>query len=232
MPESDFLICFEIPVKEPLEKGFRQSLMSSQGRSKPLLVAGEGPEQVVRKGSKNEIYFQSRLEGSAVPLFKKTGLQAARERLDGPKQQSIDGRDHPEAHSTIGRYGEWRLKGDWSITLTQTSYSSQAFSREYWLTGYRRLLCQTKESPLSGSLTVKDDLGRATPGSRNPSRTASHNAFENGEAFDSSEAELAHVRRKLASPNPIQSNVNVQSSSDGKNVGLPVSYFYAARVVP
>lgn len=43
--------------------------------------------------------------------FKKTGLQAARERLDGPKQQSIDGRDHPEAHSTIGRYGEWRLKG-------------------------------------------------------------------------------------------------------------------------
>lgn len=44
-------------------------------------------------------------------MFKKTGLQAARERLDGPKQQSIDGRDHPEAHSTIGRYGEWRLKG-------------------------------------------------------------------------------------------------------------------------
>ncbi|KAI8554826.1 hypothetical protein RHMOL_Rhmol05G0127000 [Rhododendron molle] len=70
-------------------------------------------------------------------------------------------------------------------------------------------------------LLQKDDLGRATPGSRNPSRTASRNAFENGEAFDSSEAELAHVRR-LASPNPIQSNVNVQSSSDGKNVGLPI----------
>ncbi len=44
-------------------------------------------------------------------MFKKTGLQAARERLDGPKEQSIDGKDHPEAHSTIGRYGEWRLKG-------------------------------------------------------------------------------------------------------------------------
>ncbi|KAG5524441.1 hypothetical protein RHGRI_031186 [Rhododendron griersonianum] len=83
--------------------------------------------------------------------------------------------------------------------------------------------------PLSNqaALSYKDDLGHATPGSRNPSRTASRNAFENGEAFDSSKAELAHVRRKLASPNPIQSNVNVQSSSDGKNVGLPVSYSYA-----
>ncbi|KAG5524434.1 hypothetical protein RHGRI_031180 [Rhododendron griersonianum] len=82
-------------------------------------------------------------------------------------------------------------------------------------------------------LTIEDDLGRATPGSRNPSRTASCNAFENGEAFDSSEAELAHMRRKLASPNPIQSNVNVQSSSDVKNVCLPVSYSYAVIwVVP
>ncbi|KAG5566945.1 hypothetical protein RHGRI_002485 [Rhododendron griersonianum] len=74
----------------------------------------------------------------------------------------------------------------------------------------------------------QDDLGRATPGSRNPSRTASRNAFENSETIDSSEAELAHLRRELASPNPIQSSVNVQSSSDGKNVGLPVSYSYAA----
>jgi len=66
---------------------------------------------VVRNGSKNERDLKSLFEGSAVPLFKKTGLQAARERLDGPKQQEMDGRDHPEAHSTIGRYGEWRLKG-------------------------------------------------------------------------------------------------------------------------
>lgn len=75
---------------------------------------------------------------------------------------------------------------------------------------------------------MQDDLGRTTPGSRNLSRAASRNAFENSEALESSEAELAHLRRELASPNPMQSSVNVQSSSDVKNVGLAASYSYAA----
>lgn len=75
---------------------------------------------------------------------------------------------------------------------------------------------------------MQDDLGRTTPGSRNLSRAASRNTFENSEALESSEAELAHLRRELTSPNPMQSSVNVQSSSDVKNVGLPASYSYAA----
>ncbi|XP_057473783.1 pumilio homolog 1-like [Actinidia eriantha] len=77
---------------------------------------------------------------------------------------------------------------------------------------------------------IQGDLRHATPASRNPSRTASRNAFENGEALDSGEAELAYLRSELASTDNLQSSVNVHSLSDVKNVGLPVSYSYAAAL--
>ncbi|PSS14232.1 Pumilio 1 like [Actinidia chinensis var. chinensis] len=77
---------------------------------------------------------------------------------------------------------------------------------------------------------IQDDLGHATPASRNPSRTASRNAFENSEALASGEAELTYLHSELASTDNLQSSVNVQSLSDVKNVGLPVSYSYAASL--
>ncbi|CAL5424447.1 unnamed protein product [Camellia sinensis] len=76
----------------------------------------------------------------------------------------------------------------------------------------------------------QDDLGRASPASRNPSRPASRNAFENSETLGSADADLVHLHSELASTDTMQSNVNVQSSSSVQNVGPPASYSYAAAL--
>ncbi|KAA8543844.1 hypothetical protein F0562_021979 [Nyssa sinensis] len=77
----------------------------------------------------------------------------------------------------------------------------------------------------------QDDLGRATPVSRHPSRPASRNAFdENTETLASAEAELAHLRSELASAETMRSGVNIKSSSAVQNVGQPASYSYAAAL--
>ncbi|KAF2311877.1 hypothetical protein GH714_027091 [Hevea brasiliensis] len=71
----------------------------------------------------------------------------------------------------------------------------------------------------------QDDLGRATPVTRQPSRPA--NAFnENVESVATAEAELAHLRCELSS-----AGSNGQGSSAVQNIGPPTSYSYAAAVV-
>ncbi|XP_044505513.1 pumilio homolog 2-like isoform X2 [Mangifera indica] len=67
----------------------------------------------------------------------------------------------------------------------------------------------------------QDDLGRTTPGTGNPSRPASRNAFdENLETIGTAEAELANLR----------SGANVQGSSTVHTIGTLSSYSYAAAL--
>ncbi|KAG9149071.1 hypothetical protein Leryth_010672 [Lithospermum erythrorhizon] len=71
----------------------------------------------------------------------------------------------------------------------------------------------------------QDDLGRMTPVSGHPSRPVSRNAFdENIEPLGSSEAELAHLRRELASADPSL------SSTTNQHAGSAASYSYAAAL--
>ncbi|KAF5744585.1 Pumilio 2 isoform 1 [Tripterygium wilfordii] len=60
----------------------------------------------------------------------------------------------------------------------------------------------------------QDDLGRATPLTGHPSRPASRNAFdENVETLGSGEADLALLRREVASADALRSSANGPSSS-------------------
>lgn len=68
----------------------------------------------------------------------------------------------------------------------------------------------------------QDDLGRSNPSSRQPSRPASRNAFEEGvDAYGSAEAELANLLREGA---------NLQGSSSSQNLSASASYSYAAAL--
>ncbi|KAK6935829.1 Pumilio RNA-binding repeat [Dillenia turbinata] len=74
----------------------------------------------------------------------------------------------------------------------------------------------------------QDDLGRSTPVSRHPSRPASRNAFdENVDALGAGEAELANLRRELASTETLRSGSTIQGPS---TTHPPASYTYAAAL--
>ncbi|KAL9238750.1 hypothetical protein vseg_013131 [Gypsophila vaccaria] len=68
----------------------------------------------------------------------------------------------------------------------------------------------------------QNDLGRSNPPSRQPSRPASCNTYdENVDALGSAEAELSLLRRKAT---------NIQGASAPQNVASPNSYSYAAAL--
>ncbi|KAK6927001.1 Pumilio RNA-binding repeat [Dillenia turbinata] len=74
----------------------------------------------------------------------------------------------------------------------------------------------------------QDDLGRSTPVSRYPSCPASRNAFdENVDALGAGEAELANLRRELASTETMRGGSNIQGPS---TTHPPSSYTYAAAL--
>lgn len=79
---------------------------------------------------------------------------------------------------------------------------------------------------------MQDDVAHATPGSGHPSRTPSRNAL--GESFDSmgsAEAELAQLRKGLASADKFEIGSKVQNSPAVQRVNTPpASYSYAAAL--
>lgn len=79
---------------------------------------------------------------------------------------------------------------------------------------------------------MQDDVTRTTPGSGHPSRTPSRNALgENFDSMGSAEAELAQLRKGLASADNFEMGSKVQSSSAVQRVNTPpASYSYAAAL--
>ncbi|GAA0181269.1 RNA metabolism protein [Lithospermum erythrorhizon] len=76
----------------------------------------------------------------------------------------------------------------------------------------------------------QDDLGRVTPVSGHPSRPVSRNAFDDNVENLSSEAELAHLRRELASVDASLSSTTSQKSTAAQHAGPASSYSYAAAL--
>ncbi|WOG95765.1 hypothetical protein DCAR_0415092 [Daucus carota subsp. sativus] len=78
----------------------------------------------------------------------------------------------------------------------------------------------------------QDDVARATPGSGHPSRTPSRNALgDNFDSMGSAEAELAQLRKGLASADNFEMSSKVQNLSAVQRASTPpVSYSYAAAL--
>ncbi|XP_024021576.1 pumilio homolog 2 isoform X2 [Morus notabilis] len=120
-------------------------------------------------------------------------------------QPGIGGKGESEVESRKGAVAEWG--GDGLIGLPGLGLGSRQKSI---------------------SEIIQDDLNHAKSVSRQPSRPASRNAFDEG--VETSEAQFSHLHHDLASRDALRSGGNKQGMSAVQNVGSSASHSYASAL--